>query len=87
MYKIFFGIILILITPHVAFAGIDETINNITAPIAALVGQLVFFKISVFWGQLASCGALACGRRCVFHVLHGICEYPWFQTRNPVGAR
>ena len=35
-----------------AFAGIDDTINSITAPIAALVGQIVFFKIPVFGAQL-----------------------------------
>ena len=34
------------VTP--AFAGIDETINNITAPIAVWVGSVVFFKIPVF---------------------------------------
>ena len=35
-----------------AFAGIDETINSITAPIAALIGQIVFFKVPVFGAQL-----------------------------------
>ncbi len=35
-----------------AFAGIDDTINSITAPIAALVGQIVFFKVPVFGAQL-----------------------------------
>lgn len=52
MYRIFFGLLFVLLTPHFAFAGIDETINNITAPIAALVGQLVFFKITVFGAKL-----------------------------------
>lgn len=32
--------------------GIDETINSITAPIASIVGQIVFFKIPVFGAQL-----------------------------------
>ena len=35
-----------------AVAGIDETINSITAPIASLIGQIVFFKIPVFGAQL-----------------------------------
>ena len=30
-----------------AFAGIDESINNFTAPIAKVIGDIVFFKISV----------------------------------------
>ena len=33
-------------------AGIDETINAATAPIAELVGKIVFFKIPVFGAQL-----------------------------------
>ena len=32
--------------------GIDATINAVTAPIASLVGTIVFFKISVFGAQL-----------------------------------
>ena len=35
-----------------AQAGIDESINAATAPIATLVGQIVFFKIPVFGAQL-----------------------------------
>ena len=35
-----------------AQAGIDEAINNATAPIATLIGQIVFFKIPVFGAQL-----------------------------------
>ena len=38
------------VTP--AFAGIDETINGISAPIAIWVGSVVFFKIPVFGAQL-----------------------------------
>ncbi len=33
-------------------AGIDETINAATAPIATLIGQIVFFKIPIFGAQL-----------------------------------
>ena len=32
--------------------GIDATINAITAPIATMVGNIVFFKIPVFGAQL-----------------------------------
>jgi len=35
-----------------AQAGIDEAINAATAPIATLIGQIVFFKIPVFGAQL-----------------------------------
>lgn len=35
-----------------ALAGIDETINSITAPIAVWVGTVVFFKIPLFGAQL-----------------------------------
>jgi AGCS family alanine or glycine:cation symporter len=38
--------------PLEAEKGIDATINAITAPVAALVGQVVFFKIPVFGAQL-----------------------------------
>jgi len=40
----------LLVTP--AFAGIDETINSITAPIAIWVGSVVFFKIPLLGAQL-----------------------------------
>ncbi|MGI9354177.1 MAG: alanine/glycine:cation symporter family protein [Rhizobiaceae bacterium] len=35
-----------------ASAGFDETINQLTAPIASAVGSFVFFKIPVFGAQL-----------------------------------
>lgn len=35
-----------------AKAGIDETINTITAPLAVGVGQIVFFKLPIFGAQL-----------------------------------
>lgn len=35
-----------------AHANIDDSINNVTAPIATWVGQVVFFKIPVFGAQL-----------------------------------
>lgn len=53
MYRILFAIILVLMTPLLAHAaGIDETINGFTAPIAALIGQIVFFKVPLFGAQL-----------------------------------
>ena len=33
-------------------AGIDETINTLTAPIAATVGEIVFFKVPFFGAEL-----------------------------------
>jgi AGCS family alanine or glycine:cation symporter len=33
-------------------AGIDETINTATAPIASFIGDIVFFKIPIFGAQL-----------------------------------
>jgi len=41
-----------ILTLPAAAAGVDETINSITAPIASVVGQIVFFKIPVFGAQL-----------------------------------
>jgi len=35
-----------------AYAGIDDTINAITAPVSDLVGSIVFFKIPLFGAQL-----------------------------------
>ncbi len=35
-----------------AAAGVDETINAFTAPIAAVIGQIVFFKVPLFGAQL-----------------------------------
>ena len=35
-----------------AYAGIDDAINSATAPIAELIGKIVFFKISIFGAQL-----------------------------------
>ncbi len=35
-----------------AHAGIDDTINSFTAPIATLMGQIVFFKIPLFGAEL-----------------------------------
>ena len=34
-----------------AQAGIDASINNATAPVARWVGEVVFFKIPLFWAQ------------------------------------
>ncbi len=45
-----FSLIFIPFT-HV-YAGIDESINNATAPIAEFIGKVVFFKIPVFGAQL-----------------------------------
>ena len=44
------GLMILMTAP--AFAGIDETINAATAPIATAIGQIVFFKISIFDAKL-----------------------------------
>lgn len=46
------AVIMLLATATAHAAGIDETINTATAPIAAWVGKIVFFKIPVFGAQL-----------------------------------
>ena len=35
-----------------AFAGFDETVNSLTAPVASLIGSIVFFKVPVFGADL-----------------------------------
>lgn len=44
----------VLTLGHVSsvFAGVDEAINAATAPIATMIGNLVFFKISIFGAEL-----------------------------------
>ncbi len=42
----------LLVSATAQAAGIDETINTATAPIAELVGKIVFFKIPLFGAQL-----------------------------------
>ena len=43
---------LVVLTLPAAAAGIDESINAATAPIAKVIGQIVFFKVPVFGAQL-----------------------------------
>ena len=53
MKRILLAAVITLLTTATAHAaGIDETINTATAPIAAWVGKIVFFKIPVFGAQL-----------------------------------
>ncbi|MCP4432999.1 MAG: alanine:cation symporter family protein [Gammaproteobacteria bacterium] len=52
MKQIILSVLMLLFFSGSAFAGIDESINAATAPIAALVGQIVFFKIPVFGANL-----------------------------------
>ncbi len=53
MKRIILAAVLTLLTTATAqAAGIDETINTATAPIAAWVGKIVFFKIPVFGAEL-----------------------------------
>ncbi|HUV23702.1 MAG TPA: alanine/glycine:cation symporter family protein [Gammaproteobacteria bacterium] len=51
--KRFMGMLVLLAGSHSsAQAGIDDAINSATAPIATLIGQIVFFKIPIFGAQL-----------------------------------
>jgi len=52
MKRIFYVFAVLVSSISAAQAGIDEAINSATAPIATLVGQIVFFKIPVFGAQL-----------------------------------
>lgn len=52
MKRILLSALVLLLSIGPAMAGIDETINQATAPIASLIGQIVFFKIPVFGAQL-----------------------------------
>ena len=52
MKRIFYMFAVLLGSVSSAQAGIDEAINSATAPIATLIGQIVFFKIPIFGAQL-----------------------------------
>ncbi len=52
MHRYFVLLFLFMLPASAAIAGIDETINALTAPVAALVGEIVFFKVSFFGAQL-----------------------------------
>lgn len=52
MKRLFYILGVSLCSMTAAQAGIDEAINTATAPIATLIGQIVFFKIPVFGAQL-----------------------------------
>jgi len=53
MVRIIVGLAtLMLLSSSAGAAGFDEMINTATAPIAAAVGQIVFFKIPVFGANL-----------------------------------
>ncbi|WP_412554332.1 alanine/glycine:cation symporter family protein [Shimia sp. MIT1388] len=52
MTRILFFVFAALSIAGPAHAGIDETINNFTAPIASFIGSVVFFKIPVAGANL-----------------------------------
>ena len=52
MQFILIGLLGLIFSTSTAFAGIDESINAATAPIAETIGAIVFFKIPVFGAQL-----------------------------------
>ena len=52
MYRFLIAVIMVLLTPQLALAGFDDSINALTAPIASAIGAIVFFKIPVFGAQM-----------------------------------
>ena len=52
MYKLILVFVLSMGHGSSVFAGFDETINAATAPIATMIGNIVFFKITLFGAQL-----------------------------------
>jgi AGCS family alanine or glycine:cation symporter len=52
MIRIFISIIALMALTLPAQAGVDDVINSITAPIASVVGDIVFFKIPIFGAKL-----------------------------------
>ena len=52
MKHLFCTLALIATSVSNAQAGIDDAINDATAPIATLIGQIVFFKVPIFGAQL-----------------------------------
>ncbi len=52
MKLIFHSLALLLALSSKAFAGIDDAINSATAPIAEVIGKIVFFKVPFFGAQL-----------------------------------
>ncbi len=52
MRQLFLLLGIILISLSTAYAGIDESINTVTEPIANIVKQIVFFKIPLFGAEL-----------------------------------
>lgn len=52
MARLLSALIMIFLFSSPAQAGFDETINELTAPIASAIGSFVFFKVPVFGAQL-----------------------------------
>lgn len=52
MTRLLLAMAFVLLAPEAAFADFDDTINEATAPIAAAIGAIVFFKIPIFGAQL-----------------------------------
>ena len=52
MNRLLLTIAAILTTTQASAASVDETINELTAPIATFIGKMVFFKIPVFGAEL-----------------------------------
>ena len=52
MKRVLYALVALISLTLPAYAGIDETINNMTAPIAKVIGNIVFFKVPIFGAGL-----------------------------------
>ena len=52
MLRFIIATFVVLLSLQPAFAGFDDSINTLTAPIASAIGAFVFFKIPIFDAQL-----------------------------------
>ena len=52
MHRLFIFLGFLLLPLSSSYAGIDETINAATAPIAEVIKQIVFFNIPIFGAEL-----------------------------------
>ncbi|WP_341760082.1 alanine/glycine:cation symporter family protein [Candidatus Endowatersipora endosymbiont of Watersipora subatra] len=51
-FEYIMSFVITLLIPRSAYAGIDDTINDLTEPISSLVSETVFFKIPILGAQL-----------------------------------
>ena len=72
MKSLFTAVLVICFFTAPAFAGFDDTINEITAPIASAVGSFGLFQDPGLWSATPARCSLVGGRCCLFHLLLGL---------------